>query len=96
MAKKWFDSYRVPSKPIVPGSNAKGIEMDIIESMPVKSVITYPINNTCLLEIKAGSSREKLMGEFEVSKVEISIDFGANMDRNSQKSQSLDSVWQKI
>ena len=35
-------SYRVPCKPVAPGSSVVDEDMCIIESMPVKSLITYP------------------------------------------------------
>src|SRR5690606_10298361 len=36
------DSYKMPRYPVVPGAEVKAEDMDIIESMPVKSLITYP------------------------------------------------------
>lgn len=35
-------SYRVPCKPVAPGTSVADEDMCIIESMPVKSLITYP------------------------------------------------------
>ena len=35
-------SYRVPCKPVAPGTEVADEDMCIIESMPVKSIITYP------------------------------------------------------
>ena len=35
-------SYRVPCKPVAPGTKVADEDMCIIESMPVKSIITYP------------------------------------------------------
>jgi hypothetical protein len=35
-------AYRVPCKPVAPGSEVPEEQMCIIESMPVKSLITYP------------------------------------------------------
>ena len=35
-------SYRVPCKPVAPGSSVADEDMCIIESMPVKSLITFP------------------------------------------------------
>ncbi|WP_282776239.1 sulfite oxidase [Phaeodactylibacter xiamenensis] len=71
-------SYRVPCKPVAPGTKVKDEDMCIIESMPVKSVITYPKTGASL------KSGQKLpirghawAGELSVEKMEYSIDFGA-------------------
>ena len=37
-------AYRVPCKPVAPGEKVKDEDMCIIESMPVKSIISYPKN----------------------------------------------------
>lgn len=71
-------AYRVPCKPVAPGEKVKDEDMCIIESMPVKSLITYPktgamINEGDTLRIRGHA----WAGEFEVSKMEYSIDFGA-------------------
>ncbi|NHF59662.1 sulfite oxidase [Flavobacteriaceae bacterium TP-CH-4] len=71
-------AYRVPCKPVAPGEKVKDEDMCIIESMPVKSLITYPKSGAT---IKKGSSfnirGHAWAGELEVSKVEYSIDFGS-------------------
>ena len=41
-------SYRVPKKPIVPGSKGDDKDMAILESMPVRSVITFPADGARL------------------------------------------------
>ncbi|MCH5376762.1 MAG: sulfite oxidase, partial [Planctomycetes bacterium] len=71
-------AYRVPCKPVAPGTVVPDEDMCIIESMPVKSLITFP---------KSGiehSLPEKLTvrghawaGDREVTAVHVSIDFGA-------------------
>lgn len=71
-------AYRVPCKPVAPGEKVKDEEMCIIESMPVKSLITYPKTGAT---IKKGGSiairGHAWAGELEVKKVEYSIDFGS-------------------
>ncbi|MCX2680098.1 sulfite oxidase [Galbibacter sp. EGI 63066] len=71
-------AYRVPCKPVAPGSEVKDEDMCIIESMPVKSLITYPRSGAIL---KSGQqlniNGHAWAGELEVSKMEYSIDFGA-------------------
>lgn len=71
-------AYRVPCEPVAPGEKVKDEDMCIIESMPVKSLITYPktgamINEGDTLKIRGHA----WAGELEVSKMEYSIDFGA-------------------
>ena len=71
-------AYRVPCETVAPGEKVKDEDMCIIESMPVKSLITYPktgatIKNGTPLKIRGHA----WAGELEVSKMEYSIDFGA-------------------
>tara|TARA_R110001632_G_scaffold194733_3_gene316199 strand:- start:8063 stop:9283 length:1221 start_codon:yes stop_codon:yes gene_type:complete len=72
-------AYRVPCEPVAPGEKVKDEDMCIIESMPVKSLITYPKTGATLNE---GSSLKirghAWAGELEVVKMEYSIDFGAS------------------
>lgn len=71
-------AYRVPCEPVAPGSKVKDENMCIIESMPVKSLITYPKSGAMLSEGKKLNIRgHAWAGELEVSAVEYSIDFGA-------------------
>lgn len=71
-------SYRVPCKPVAPGDKVKDEDMCIIESMPVKSLITYPKTGAIISKGKALSVRgHAWAGELEVAKMEYSIDFGS-------------------
>ena len=77
-AKMGGQSYRVPCEPVAPGTVVPDEDMCIIESMPVKSLITYPksgalLKNQKKLEIKGHA----WAGELVVSAVYYSIDFGA-------------------
>ncbi|MFT5943238.1 MAG: sulfite oxidase [Sediminicola sp.] len=76
--KMMGSSYRVPKNPVAPGEVVKDSEMAIIESMPVKSLITYP-KTGALLELGTSLNirGHAWAGELEVSKVMYSIDFGA-------------------
>ncbi len=70
------DSYRVPCEPVAPGTPAKN--MCIIESMPVKSLVTYPKSGAILPHGKTlGIRGHAWAGEYEVSSMHYSIDFGA-------------------
>lgn len=72
-------SYRVPCSPVAPGTKVADKDMCIIESMPVKSLITSPKTGAM---IKLGRvlniSGHAWAGENQVSKVFYSIDFGAS------------------
>ncbi|RMG24478.1 MAG: molybdopterin containing oxidoreductase [Bacteroidetes bacterium] len=72
-------SYRVPCKPVAPGTKVADEDMCIIESMPVKSLITSPKTGGILpygrsLEV-AGKA---WAGDLEVAEMHLSIDFGAS------------------
>ena len=78
-AKMGGQSYRIPCKPVQPGSTVSDDEMCIIESMPVKSLITYPKTGGILkTQQKLKVRGHAWAGELEVSRVDISIDFGAS------------------
>lgn len=71
-------AYRVPCNPVAPGEKVADEDMCIIESMPVKSLITYPKTGAMISEGKKMNIRgHGWAGELEVSKIEYSIDFGA-------------------
>jgi DMSO/TMAO reductase YedYZ molybdopterin-dependent catalytic subunit len=70
-------SYRVPKYPVEPGSKVPDEDMMIIESMPVKSIITHPKTGAV---VKPGQVFEvrghAWAGDLKVAKVEISTDYG--------------------
>ncbi len=71
-------AYRVPCKPVAPGEKVKDEDMCIIESMPVKSLITYPKTGAMIKKGKSLTIRgHAWAGELEVEKMEYSIDFGS-------------------
>ncbi len=71
-------AYRVPKNPVAPGDKVKEEDMKIIESMPVKSLITYPKSGAILEKGRALHIRgHAWAGELEVSSMDYSIDFGA-------------------
>lgn len=77
-AKMKAPAYRVPCKPVAPGEKVNDEDMCIIESMPVKSLITYPKSGAMIKIDKTLHIRgHAWAGEFEVKHVEYSIDFGA-------------------
>ena len=88
-------SYRVPCEPVAPGTSVVDEDMCIIESMPVKSLITYP---------KSGVSRtvgESLdvrghawAGDLSVAEVFVSIDFGASWQKTKLERPVNRLAWQ--
>lgn len=71
-------SYRVPCEAVAPGEKVEKEDMCIIESMPVKSLITYPKTGAMIDYGKTLKMRgHAWAGDLEVKKMEFSIDFGA-------------------
>ena len=71
-------AYRVPRNPVAPGTKVPKEDMVIIESMPVKSLVTRPQTG---LDHRQGAELEvgghAWAGDRAVSKVHVSIDFGS-------------------
>ncbi len=80
-------SYRVPCNPIAPGTAVADEDMCIIESMPVKSLITFPKSGIAHALGKPMEVRgHAWAGDLRVKRTYVSIDFGktwqrANLDR---------------
>ncbi|MCB9947964.1 MAG: sulfite oxidase [Rhodospirillaceae bacterium] len=75
-AKMTGDSYRVPAYPVAPGTEVPDTDMRIIESMPVKSLITAPETGA---EVGVGAVEVRghaWSGDTPVVAMEVSIDFG--------------------
>lgn len=71
-------SYRVPCESVPPGTKVSDEDMCIIESMPIKSLITYPKTGAMIDEGDSISLKgHAWAGELSVSKVDYSIDFGS-------------------
>jgi DMSO/TMAO reductase YedYZ molybdopterin-dependent catalytic subunit len=94
-AKMTGTSYRVPCKPVAPGSIVPDDELCIIESMPVKSLITFPKSG---LEHAAGNQLtvrgHAWAGDLDVSRVQVSIDFGATWHEASLEKPANRFAWQ--
>jgi sulfite oxidase len=76
-AKMGGYSYRVPCKPVVAGAEVAEEDMCIIESMPVKSLLTYPRSGAVHKLSKPLSVRgHAWAGDHSVKAVDVSIDFG--------------------
>ncbi len=71
-------SYRVPAYPVPPGTKVPDEDMKIIESMPVKSLITYPKTGTKINRAETTTIRgHAWAGDIAVQSVDISLNFGA-------------------
>ncbi len=90
-------SYRVPCEPVAPGTKVSDEDMCIIESMPVKSLITYPRSGAM---IKRGQSLgirgHAWAGEKQVSGVSYSLDFGATWHRCTLQKPANRLAWQRF
>ncbi|NRA52246.1 MAG: sulfite oxidase [Phaeodactylibacter sp.] len=94
-AKMEAPSYRVPCKPVAPGTKVKNEDMCIIESMPVKSIITYPKTGAA---IKSGQQLpirgHAWAGELQVAKLSYSIDFGSTWQEAKLDAPANRLAWQ--
>ena len=91
------DSYRVPCTPVAPGTIVDDENMCIIESMPVKSLITYPKTGATLPLGKSLSFRgHAWAGELAVSGVQYSIDFGSTWKSCTLKPAANRLAWQQF
>lgn len=90
------DSYRMPKHPVAPGEEIDEKNTTIIESMPVKSIITYPKTGAMFGKSKKLNVRgHAWAGEFEVSEVQVSIDFGATWSKCILKKAPNRLAWQQ-
>ena len=62
------DAYRVPCESVAPGEKVKDEDMCIIESMPVKSLITYPKTGTVTMDVA------KAVSEVKAGKIDFKVD----------------------
>lgn len=90
-------SYSVPSQPVAPGSRVPNEDMRIIESMPVKSLVTFPQSGI------THDFRERLTvrghawaGDDQVSAVFLSIDFGATWLPTAMQGAANRLAWQNF
>ncbi len=94
-AKMTGTAYRVPCESVAPGEKIKEEDFCIIESMPVKSLITYPKSGaTFPLGKKLQIRGHAWAGELEVKKMEYSIDFGATWKKCAVERPANRLAWQ--
>ena len=91
-------SYRTPRKPIVPGSKGDDKDMAILESMPVRSVITFPADGT---RLAAGTRKLDLRGhawagDWDIKTVDISTDYGVTWKSAKVSPPANKFAWQRF
>lgn len=90
-------SYRVPIKPMVPGDKADPKNFRILESMPVRSIITNVAHGT---QLPAGTRNLDLRGhawagEHTVTDVQVSADYGRTWQKAKVDSPTNKYAWQR-
>ena len=90
-------SYRVAIKPMVPGDKGDPANFRILESMPVRSIITNPANGA---KLAAGTKELKLRGaswagDLTVKQVDISTNAGASWQKAALGSAKNKYDWQR-
>ena len=90
-------SYRVAIKPMVPGDKGDPKNFRILESMPVRSIITSPANGA---KLAAGTKELKLRGaswagDLAVKQVDVSTDFGATWQKMTMAKPKNKFDWQR-
>jgi DMSO/TMAO reductase YedYZ molybdopterin-dependent catalytic subunit len=90
-------SYRVARTPMIPGSKHDDANMAIMESMPVRSIVTNVKHGT---ELAAGTRRLDLRGaawagDRAVRDVHVSIDYGATWQAASLAQPKNKYAWQR-
>lgn len=94
-AKMTGQSYRVPCRSVAPGTTVADEDMCIIESMPVKSLITFPKSG---IEAPLGKKLElrghAWAGDSRVKDVYTSIDFGTTWKKAKLKKPANRLAWQ--
>lgn len=90
-------SYRVPRLPVMPGEKLAETpeNFKIIESMPIKSLITYPKTGAMMEIGKTLDIRgHAWAGDLTVKEVELSIDYGATWQKANLQAPKNRLAWQ--
>lgn len=88
-------SYRVPKYPVAPGTKVPKEDFEIIEAMPIKSIITSPEsgmeNGQRSFEVRGHA----WAGDTTVEAVDVSYDFGATWQRANLSAPANKGAWQR-
>ena len=71
-------SYRVPRYPVAPGQDVPPEDFEIIERLPVKSLITNPATKSDVSGKSVEVRGHAWSGDRTIKSVDVSIDFGAS------------------
>jgi DMSO/TMAO reductase YedYZ molybdopterin-dependent catalytic subunit len=90
-------SYRVPVRPIVPGSNNNGADFTDLTSMPIRALLTNVAHGT---RLPAGTRRIDLRGhawagDLTARAVAVSVDFGATWKEMEVAAPPNRHAWQR-
>ncbi len=89
-------SYRVPRNPVEPGTDVPEADMEIIEAMPVKSIITRPATGLAHAQAQPLSLRgHAWCGDGPVSAMHVSCDFGATWIEAALDAPANPFAWQR-
>ena len=88
-------SYRVPRYPVAPGTKVASKDYEIIQAMPVKSVITTPQTGLTIGEKTMTVGGHAWAGDNAVAQVDVSIDFGATWVKADLKAPHNPYAWQR-
>lgn len=94
-AKMTGTSYRVPKYPVAPGTKVPSEDFEIIEAMPVKSLITFPTGGTKTSGRTIEVRGHAWAGDTTVDTVDISYDFGATWQKTSLGLAPNKGAWQQ-
>ncbi|MDV7339226.1 sulfite oxidase [Terasakiella sp. A23] len=87
-------AYRVPNRPVAPGEKVDKKDFEIIERMPVKSLITHPATNVEMKSMETEVRGHAWSGDRDIAKVDISIDFGVTWQTTTLDKPVNSGAWQ--
>ncbi len=89
-------SYRVPPYPVAPGEMVPAKYMQIIHALPVKSLITRPQTGQLIKGRNLEVAGHAWAGDSEVSRVDVSMDYGATWQPADLAKQHNPHAWQRF
>ena len=95
-AKMTGMSYRVPSYKVAPGEKVAKKDFEIIEAMPVKSLITHPATLARITQAEFEVRGHAWVGDLEIARVDISYDFGATWRQAALSAPHNAGAWQRF
>jgi DMSO/TMAO reductase YedYZ molybdopterin-dependent catalytic subunit len=88
-------SYRVPNRPVARGEKVDKKDFEIIEAMPVKSLITTPQTGMTTGDRTMRVAGHAWAGDNAVAQVDVSMDFGATWIKADLKAPHNPYAWQQ-